>query len=277
MQGGAGHNGGRKGVGATLRIAVPCFGEEVAPVFGSTRRFRVWVFEGGEVRDYRELAVEGADPLHRYRLVKELDTDVVICNGIEEHCREMLRAVGVEVVPGVVGTATDALFGYLAGRIRPPDLEHSPAPGEIHPHAADTVEWTRELFIENGWRVRRVREEEFYPVDLTAERTCPVCGRTVRVAVCCGAHAYRVDEEIRQFQRITAGHYQARVYVHQPLPSVVRRCRDFGIELLDPVSFVRHEKSGRGTGRAPLAPLTGPVEGHANTLPPGRVKEKRTG
>jgi len=240
-------------------IAIPCYGEEVAPCFSASCRFRFWYIENRQAVDYREEMVETADWISRVRLIRALDARVILCNGIEVSTRRMLEAEGRRVIDGVMGTTTDALFGFLAGRFQYVALDENDLRA-VQPHAADTVEWTRELFEAHDWKIRQVVEPESFPVDLIGEKQCPICGKPVWAAICCGAHAYRVDEEIREFKRNTATGYNARVYVHQAFPAIVQACREYEIELIDPSKFI-DSMSSTSTGSV-LAPLTEKVQGH---------------
>jgi len=242
----------------TIRIAIPCFGEEVAPLFGSTRRFRVWLVVGGQIADYEEIEIDASDSIARVRLMRSIEADVILANGIEARLRQLLETENRLVVEGIVGTATDVLYGYLAGRIK--GTVPQPGEGVAGRQTADVSAWTSDLLNETGWMVRQVREVNIFPVDLIAKRGCPLCGKPVRVAVCCGAHAYRVDEEIREFQRVTATGYHARLYVHQAIPSVIRQCSEYSIEVLSPDRFASYQQSSADEGELP--PLQGRIEGH---------------
>lgn len=245
---------------AVLRVAVACFGEEVAPRFDNARRFRFWKIVRRVAKEYQELTIEEPGGIERVRLLRRVQADVLICNGIEASYRQILETEGCPVIDGVRGSATDALFGYLAGRIQPRKREDMPDLDRMQIHTADLVEWTKELFTALGWKVKTVLQSYCYPVDLWAERACPICGRLVRVAVCCGAHAYRVDEEIRELKRATASGCDTGIYVHHAIPGVLGICRECGIELLDPDDF----SSSRDKERAPrlMPPLRGPLAGH---------------
>ena len=242
------------------RIAITCFGEEIAPCFDTARRFRFWEIVNNKAKEYRELAEEEIGGLQRVRLLRRNRVQVLICNGIENRYREMLEADGCQVVDGIIGSATDALFGYLAGRIKPISRDETLTPGQVQPHTADLVAWTENLFRSLGWKTRRSTQTSLLPVDLVAQRDCPICGKPVNAAICCGAHAYRINEEILELKRITATGYNVRVYVHHTVPGIERICSDFEIELLDPDDFIGSKKDPKRYGVLP--PLKGAIPGH---------------
>lgn len=241
------------------RVAISCFGEEVAPCFDTVRRFRYWIIVDGKAVDYRELEAEGTEGISRVKLLKQVGVDVLICNGITERLREMLEADGCVVIDGVVGSASDALFGFLAGQIKQRSERPPLKPDQMQPHTADLVFWTEELFQKLSWEVRRVLQDTLFPIDLLAERRCPLCGKVVRAAICCGAHAYRIEKEIQELKRVTTVGYNTRVYVHHAIPGVSATCRDFEIELLDPNDFTDGEFRDH---QSVLPPLKGRIAGH---------------
>jgi predicted Fe-Mo cluster-binding NifX family protein len=238
-------------------MVIACFGEEIAPLFDSARCFRYWEIANGEAHRYRELANAEMGALSRIRLLRELQTHVLICNGIEQSGRELLEASGCQVINGVRGPVNEALCGFLDGQITAP-YPKAMGTDKVQPHSADLVTWTVCLFKSLDWEVHRVLANNLYPIDLLAKRLCPICQKNVRAAVCCGAHAYQVEEEIRELNRVSASGYHARVYVHHAVSGVARTCRDFGVELLDPDDF-SHEQAIRASS---LPPLKGRIIGH---------------
>ena len=130
----------------------------------------------------------------------------------------------------------------------------------MQPHTADLVDWTDELFQRLGWTIRRVHQDNLFPIDLTVEQDCPICKRSIRAAVCCGAHAYRIEDEIREFKRVADDGYDVRVYVHHCLAGISKACCEFGIELLDPHDFA----DGQIWNKRPttLPPLKEQIAGH---------------
>ncbi len=252
---------GRNGYGFVLRIAIPCFSEEVAPRFEAARRFRYWLVEDNKVIQYQEISLDRPpDGFERIRLMEQYDVNVVLCNGISETSRQILKAKGCKVIQSVMGSASDALFGYLAEKIVQIGQSHPLLPGPDQPSTVDLVEWTFDLVSSLGWSVKKEKRPEAYPVDMTARLTCPVCNHEIRVAICCGAHAFRVDQEIREFHRVTATGYHDRIYIHQQLPGVARTCTEYGIHLIDPSDFSSLAAAEGETD--PLILLTGPVDGH---------------
>ena len=251
----------RNGSARNLRIAVPCFAQEIAPCFEAAHHFLFWEYKYGEAARSGGIEAPGSsDGLARIRLLNESRINVLICNGIGETSRKILIAKGCKVVQGIVGPVVDALYAYLAGKIIHDGQERLLSPGPSQPLFADLVQWTIGLFQDHGWETNDEVRPETFAVDIIAEKPCPVCKKPVRLAICCGAHAYRIDAEIREFQRVTASGYNLRVYVHQSLPGVLAKCREYGIALLDPISF--SDCANEDNEPCPLAPIRAKVAGH---------------
>lgn len=184
---------------------------------------------------------------------------VLICNGINRFYLNMLVVSGLKVISGVSGSIDMALKRYCRNELSPvePDTT-SPAVTEEIPHEV-LVCWTKDLFQFHGYDVISGPQEETILVDLVAQIQCPICCRPVKVAICCGAHTYRPDQEIRQFHHTTPTGYDAHVYVHPGSPAVANCCREYGIELITPDSEFS-DQDALGSGRLPILQQT--VSGH---------------
>ncbi|MFC2150584.1 NifB/NifX family molybdenum-iron cluster-binding protein [Calditrichota bacterium] len=245
---------------STVKIAISCFGEEIAPCFAVTRRIRVWAFNPDNRLSCDDLIFEETGGLPRVRKMKQLGVNVLICNGIEGHVRQLLESQGCHVITNVFGSATEALYGYLAGKIPLNPENDDLDPSQLQPHTADLVRWTEELFISFGWTVDQLDKTESYLVDLYASINCPVCDKLVKAAICCGAHAYEIRSEIRDFAHITSRGYHSRVYVHHATSQIVEWCRDYEIELLNPMTFI--SSFSNPPRRAELPPLKNRIKDH---------------
>lgn len=248
---------------AYQRIAIPCFEREVAPRFEAARLVRRWVVDHGELGQPKDFPIDEEGGIPRARLLRNLQTDVLICNGIQESFRQMLEGSGCRVIHGVAGPIGRALDDFLAGKFS----AEKPEPVEGSGESADTLPWALGLFTELGWEVERVTESRLYPIDLIARMDCPKCGRPIRVAVCCGGHDYRMEEELREFQRVTVGSFDARVYVREPMGELASNCADYEIELLAPSSFPGGRVRTLNPEAFTLPPLAGRIQDHENLQP----------
>jgi predicted Fe-Mo cluster-binding NifX family protein len=242
-----------------LVVAIPKFEGNVAPCFEAARKMLIGTLESGQVVSSEIVTCGGCEGFRLVRILRERKVDMVICDGIKGFYRDLLQASGIDVVSNVALPVGEALALAAGGELEIEETE--PALEEMGPDIPreDLVCWTRELFESNGYRITPGAERAPFPIDLVAEIDCPICGKPVRVAISCGAHAYRVEQELQELRRVSASDYHAQVYVRPGNEKISRCCRDYGIELVDPSSDTGVTRPPHGK-RIPL--LRGPVIGH---------------
>lgn len=246
-------------------VAIPKFNDVVAPCFEAARYFFLATTEARAITRSAIVACSGCEGFGRIQLLRDRKVEVLICNGINAFYRDVLQSMGMQVVANVSAPVKEALDDWIAGRLLP---DHGDRP-EIKPEESipldDLVCWTRELFASHGYRVKPGEDTASFPVDLVAEITCPVCDRTVRIAICCGSHMYRTDREIRELYQSARLGFDARVYVHPSSDTVERCCRQFEIELIDPNARFA-SRDHRVPGRIPI--LRNAIPGHERASAP---------
>ena len=187
------------------------------------------------------------------------DVMVLICNGIKGFYRDQLLAMGLKVFPNINDTVEKALWRYLNGEI--PDSEATQDESECTYDVShdDLVSWAREFFETNGYHVHSGPGRDSFLIDLIAEIKCPLCKKDVKVAICCGAHTYRTDQEIKEFHHSARSLYNARVYVYLENPKIAKYCDEYGIEFIGANTVNLNHKSS-GESKIPI--LKRPIEGH---------------
>jgi len=242
-----------------VKIAIPQLGDQVAPRFDAARSMVVVAVDQGRIVWSKAVECDGPEGYRRIRLLRIHQVTVLICGGINTSYRDMLVASGVAVIPKYSGAVQEAIDDYLSGRISAEGyVADETARHRAVPHE-ELVEQARRLFRSSGYQVRPGPGPDAFLIDLVAEIECPVCHRSVKVAVCCGAHTYRADQEISEFHHATRSGYHARAYVCPRQGSVWECCREYGIEPFDP-SVEPPAGHRRAADRIPL--LRGPVLGH---------------
>jgi len=100
-----------------MKIAIPRFGESVAPCFeyGSTMAF--FTVEEGRIIDQVDVPLQSRLPFDRVRLMKEKEVDTVICGGVQALYEDLLKASDIQVVSWVSGKVEDLLHLFLKGRL----------------------------------------------------------------------------------------------------------------------------------------------------------------
>ncbi|RKX29134.1 MAG: hypothetical protein DRP46_07635 [Candidatus Zixiibacteriota bacterium] len=254
----------------TKKIAIPKFQENVAPCFESASYFMICEADNENEICSQIVECTGCEGFGRVRLLQEHNVNVLICSGIKGFYLDILESSGLTVIENVSLNVEDALQLYLDGKIK--SQVHSNNLEELSceiPHE-DLVCWAKELFESHGYTVSIQNDEETpFPVDLVAEMNCPVCHKPIRIAVCCGAHTYRADQEIREFHHVSSSIYQVKVYVFPGNPLIKQRCREYDIQLIDTDSeSANHDQ--KINGRIPL--LDSPIPGHEKAFAGNNAK-----
>lgn len=102
-----------------MKIAIPRFGERVAPCFEHSATMAIYTIEAGRIIDQVDVPLQSREEFDRIRLMRAQQVKAVICGGIHEFFENMLRADGIEVVSWVTGEVEDLLGLYLEGRLSP--------------------------------------------------------------------------------------------------------------------------------------------------------------
>ena len=102
-----------------MRVAIPRFGESIAPCFEHSSTMAIFTIEQGRVVSEVDFPLETRNPYDRVRLMKLEQVDVVISGGVQDLFEDMLREDGIEVISWVSGTVSGLLGRFLDGRLTP--------------------------------------------------------------------------------------------------------------------------------------------------------------
>jgi hypothetical protein len=100
-------------------IAVPLFGDDVAPRFCFASELLVAEVAGGAVRSRQRVAVQGLDGPERIRLLNRLGVTLVLASGFNRRVLPMARAHGIEIIWGLTGNAEGILRALCNGELDP--------------------------------------------------------------------------------------------------------------------------------------------------------------
>ena len=100
-----------------MKIAVTYDNGEVWQHFGKTEQFKVYEAEGGQVVSSEVVATNGTGHGALAPFLAQLGADAVICGGVGSPMAAMLQQAGMQVYPGVTGSADQAVEDLLAGKL----------------------------------------------------------------------------------------------------------------------------------------------------------------
>ena len=98
-------------------VAIPRFGEFIAPCVGYAVTITLFTIERGKVVDEVNLCLESSETLDRVRLMRDQRVETLICGGLEQCLASLLEASGVRVISWVSGRVDDLLDSFLRGEL----------------------------------------------------------------------------------------------------------------------------------------------------------------
>ena len=101
--------------GRTVRVAVPRFGENIAPCFEYTTTIAIFTVVNGVVDSQADFILQSRERLDRLRLLKDQNVQVLVCGGIEAHFEQMVEAAGIEILSWMSGTVDEVLSSLIDG------------------------------------------------------------------------------------------------------------------------------------------------------------------
>lgn len=89
----------------------------MSPVFDTSSQLRlVDIADNGE-RTRAEIGLQDQDLSRRCIRIRNLGVDILICGAITGYFARLLRAAGIEVIPGISGDPEEVLTAYLNGTL----------------------------------------------------------------------------------------------------------------------------------------------------------------
>jgi predicted Fe-Mo cluster-binding NifX family protein len=242
-----------------MNIAIPVLKNNVAPCFEAAKEFKIFEIENGKVISSKTVECSAGEGFKRVRLLHLHDIETLICSGIKEFYRNQLTALGLSVIPNINETIENVISRFIADELPVYKNDSSAIQDQYDVSHDDLIGWAKELFESNGYKVTENPSKETLLLDLIAEIQCPYCNKVIKVAICCGGHTYRPDQEIKEFHHSVKSPYNVRAFIYGDVPQIAKNCDEYGIEFISPesISLIKDSKPEFGV---PI--LTGPVEGH---------------
>ncbi len=117
-----------------MKIAVTYENGAVFQHFGHCKNFKFYEVEENEIKDARIISAMGSGHGALAGFLKLNGADVLICGGIGGGARTALSQAGIELYPGVTGSADESVIAFLNGKLNynPDTLCNHHHEGEHH-------------------------------------------------------------------------------------------------------------------------------------------------
>lgn len=96
-------------------VAVPLFGQEVAPRFGFAERYLVAEIENEQVVRADLVATEFRGWVNRLSELRGLGVEVILCGGFNRAFLPLAEGLGIHVLAGLAGDARRAVEAFSRG------------------------------------------------------------------------------------------------------------------------------------------------------------------
>ena len=242
-----------------MNVAIPVLHGQIAPCFEAAKQFQIVSTKNKKIITTRKVCCIVREGFIQVRLLRLNDVHTLICNGIKSFYKDQLSSMGIVVIPNINLSVANALDLFLAGKLKVPNTLQLDIQSNDFVSHEELVSWAEKFFSSKGYSVSIFPEDGSFLIDLVASINCPLCGKKIEVAICCGAQIYRADQEIKEFHHATKTQYDARVYVYLTNPLLEKSCDEYGIEFLSPEII---DKNFIGGSKNLIPILRRPVEGH---------------
>jgi predicted Fe-Mo cluster-binding NifX family protein len=101
-----------------MKIAIPRFGETVAPCFEYSATVAIFTVEKDRIIEQTDFALQSQRALDRVRLLRDQGVDTLICGGVQDMIEDLMKAQGIHVISWVSGQVDELLGQFLRGELR---------------------------------------------------------------------------------------------------------------------------------------------------------------
>lgn len=101
-----------------MKLAVTYDNGQIFQHFGHTEYFKIYTIEDNTIKDSAVVSTNGSGHGALAGFLKEHQVDALICGGIGGGAKAALATAGIELYPGVSGSADEQVQNYLRGTLR---------------------------------------------------------------------------------------------------------------------------------------------------------------
>ena len=116
-----------------MKVAIPRFGESVAPCFEYSATVAIFTIGDRCVIDQIDFPLRSRDPFDRVRLLRDQEVDTIICGGVQDIHEASLCAGGIQVISWVSGSVNDLLDLFIRGQLVPGNRRRDQVGPDIAP------------------------------------------------------------------------------------------------------------------------------------------------
>jgi len=96
-----------------MRVAIPRFGENVAPCFEYSATIAIFTIQARKILKQVDFNLCSKETLDRFRLLLDQNIDVLICGGMQDVIEDLVTANGIEVISRETGSVEHLLSQFI--------------------------------------------------------------------------------------------------------------------------------------------------------------------
>ncbi len=100
-----------------MKVAIPHFGDLVAPCFEYAATISIYTVRGRRVVGQIDFALQSQEVLDRIRLLRDQGVKTLICGGVQGRFEDLIRASGIQVISWVTGSVEELLGRFVRGEL----------------------------------------------------------------------------------------------------------------------------------------------------------------
>lgn len=105
-----------------MKIAICQLKGRVSPRFNHSAEIVTVVIENGRILEKKIVGLSVLEPFELAEFLTGLDVEGVICGGVKEECRQMLRWKRIRLIDNVIGNVDAVLERFMKGELQPGDI-----------------------------------------------------------------------------------------------------------------------------------------------------------
>jgi predicted Fe-Mo cluster-binding NifX family protein len=216
-----------------MKLAIPTYKNEVAPSFDFSKCFTLFDIDKKSVIKKIELQLPEQSPLSRVQELKKHQVDIIICNAIRSYTERLLHLNQVRYISRITGTVNQVIRDFLQEKLqeKEQDLDQKALVKKSDIHVL--IDLGKQYFQNCGFTLSSPDTNSKTFIDFIGEKRRKEKRKT-QIAVCCGAHIYKVEEEIREFAREIGDRFDIAYYIHPGCPGIKQICDQYKVVMLDP-------------------------------------------
>lgn len=100
-----------------MRIAVPCWGDRISPVFDVAQNLLLIDVDGEAETGRQSLSIAGMSPPAKLDLLKNNSVNIILCGAISNSYHQLLELSGIQVYPWNSGNVDEIIEAALQDRL----------------------------------------------------------------------------------------------------------------------------------------------------------------